>query len=852
MTPEELQEKQIKLEQVGTEEGRRAFLSRHRETMAAGRATDSSPVRRLVIEGVDRLTAALTHFHETKLAFNGGGRKHSLLPWIDILGGGDSDKQRAEGREIVSYLTMLELLDGIAQRVPFRVVANGIAGRLQDEARFKRFKKESPGLYNYRAEKLRHTSSKRHARYAMNQSMSYADIDDADLQMTAKEKLYIGIKLIELAIDSTGMFTIETLLKGGGKRPAATRTDKFLLCTPETLTWLNTRVDAMQLLFPTIYPMVEEPLPWGPENRGGFRYRLRAKFPLVRRVSKQTRLDIEASVTPVLYDALNNLQNTRWTINTVVLDVMEELRDTFQGGVAKLPSFTPFVMPAKPPTFATMDEEAQRLWRRKASAEIAEERLRQGATTKAMETMRVARDLADYEAIYFPWSLDFRGRVYPLSSYLHPQGEDQCRGLLTFADEKPLGEKGAYWLAIHGANTLDELDGRKASSMTYAERIEWIEGMETKLRQVAKDPLADLWWTETENPFQFLAFADEWVTYLDSGEGEAFLSRLPVLMDGSCNGAQHYAALLRDSSGGASVNLTDSGRPMDLYANVAEAVAAQIQSDAIAGDEMAILWNKLGLTSRKLVKRPVMTYLYGSRQYGFRLQLADVIKKDTKLALRAEGFGTRTIVSMQGGEREIDNLNKACTYFANVLLDSMRVVVASAAEGMEWLQDRARRIASTNGAVEWVVPVTGMLVRQEYVEHVRKQVHTMMHGKLTWPSYWVPTAKVTKRRQVNGVAPNMIHSLDAAHLMLMTNQSVECGVTSLFVIHDSFGTHAGDTEVMRMATRSTFVRLYHDDVAADLEAQLVAQIADTDDLPAMPLKGSLDLSLVLDSPYFFS
>ena len=41
--------------------------------------------------------------------------------------------------------------------------------------------------------------------------------------------------------------------------------------------------------------------------------------------------------------------------------------------------------------------------------------------------------------------------------------------------------------------------------------------------------------------------------------------RLPVHMDGSCNGLQHYAALGRDEAGGRAVNLLPSDAPQDVY-----------------------------------------------------------------------------------------------------------------------------------------------------------------------------------------------------------------------------------------------------------------------------------------------
>lgn len=50
-----------------------------------------------------------------------------------------------------------------------------------------------------------------------------------------------------------------------------------------------------------------------------------------------------------------------------------------------------------------------------------------------------------------------------------------------------------------------------------------------------------------------------------SGNPSTYMSHLPVHMDGSCNGLQHYAALGRDEAGGKAVNLLPSDKPQDVY-----------------------------------------------------------------------------------------------------------------------------------------------------------------------------------------------------------------------------------------------------------------------------------------------
>ena len=103
---------------------------------------------------------------------------------------------------------------------------------------------------------------------------------------------------------------------------------------------------------------------------------------------------------------------------------------------------------------------------------------------------------------------------------------------------------------------------------------------------IAKDPLADLWWAkEASSPFQFLAFCFEWAGWIEHGDG--FVSNLPISADGSCNGLQHFAAMLRSTTTGKEVNLVPNDDPQDIYQKVADKVTDMLKD---MDDPLAKLW----------------------------------------------------------------------------------------------------------------------------------------------------------------------------------------------------------------------------------------------------------------------
>lgn len=177
--------------------------------------------------------------------------------------------------------------------------------------------------------------------------------------------------------------------------------------------------------------------------------------------------------------------------------------------------------------------------------------------------MQVAIDLRNAEAIYYPHNVDFRGRAYTMHPHLNHLGADNCRGLLLFADAKPLGAEGLRWLFIQAANSFAQ---GGVDKFTLPKREEWARSKLDLILDSANKPLeGERFWLNAEDAWQFLAACFEIRDALASGDPEKFPSRLPCHQDGSCNGLQHYAALGRDELGGRAVNVLPGEKPADVY-----------------------------------------------------------------------------------------------------------------------------------------------------------------------------------------------------------------------------------------------------------------------------------------------
>ena len=536
---------------------------------------------------------------------------------------------------------------------------------------------------------------------------------------------------------------------------------------------------------------------------------------------------LDDPVPDVVLAAINHVQQTSWRINQFNLEVVTE---AYLGHhpVRTLPRAYNLDLPAR-----YSDADWAKMSKDEQSDHIAERREIHGDNARSLgkresllRQLTLADRFVDRDIIYFPHALDFRGRMYPLPSDLHPQSDDLGRSLLMFAEGQPIGDEGREHLARHVANMWG-LDKEP-----FDEKFRWVVDHETQIRESISDPFKSDWWQSAEEPFQFLAAAREWALLLEAKSSREFLTHLPVHVDGTCNGLQHLSAMGLDPVGAFATNLTAHPDRQDIYQIVADKVRAVVEKDASRGVAEAIAWQ--GRVNRKVCKRAVMTVPYGVTAIGMRDQL---LKHKDKLV---PGQLDKSL------GRPTQNAN----YLRDVLVAAIAETVVAARELMDWFQVVAHDRSIVNAPVEWTAP-SGFKVRQAYHKMAMTQVRTLIgNGPVNKKQYrthlWHEddTLGINTRKQVQSVAPNVIHSFDAAHLALAVAAAADEGVNAFSIVHDSFGCHAGQIETMGRILRETFVSIYETDWLKALAAEFGASY--------VPQRGDFDIQQVLNAPYFFA
>jgi len=825
-------EEQIRLEEETREQGAIRYRKRTEKDIKRGTETDTAYGSRLVAGLTQKVAQGVREFLE--VADSGkAGRRHASVKYLRLV-----------TPEKVAYLGLKVVLNSISKERRLAKAMIEIATAIEDEVRFAVLREADKRYFDkVLAEGVKKRNSYHNKKYYLVYAMNRRDVPWEN--WPEFDKMRIGEKVLDIIMQTVG------LVEKVSKSEANGTTTMYLKANAETLEWIKERNSIMEVMSHTCEPMVVPPKPWTTPFDGGYLTANIAPKTLVKTRNRAYLNQLEDVDMPIVYDAINAMQNTAWVINRRVLRVMEQLWDS---GVELdiLPRKEDYPLPQFPADGDT-NPASKKAWKAEAARihrkniEVASKRLHFDIS------LTTARKFSKYEAIYFPYQVDFRGRVYAIPAF-NPQGTDYIKGLLRFQEQKPLGEEGWKWLAIHGANCAG------VDKVPFEDRVEWVLNHEAEILACAEDPLAYKWWMDQDSPWQFLAFCFEWKGYCTFGED--YRCGLPVALDGSCSGLQHFSAMLRDEVGGGAVNLIPADRPQDIYQRVADKVVEELKFLAKEGTEddfemvtlddgteqqkvkrgtrnLARQWLQFGVT-RKVTKRSVMTLAYGSREYGFRDQLMEDIIVPAKNAGKDFPF-------------DGDGFS-AAGFMAKLIWNAVQQVVVKAAEAMEWLKSAARLVASEGLPVRWVTPA-GFPVLQDYRDTKSRQVQTFVNGSKITLSLSEEVDAINKTGMANAISPNFVHSCDSAHLKVTVCRAVDKGIKSFALIHDSFGTLPADTPDLFMTIRESFVEMYGEvDVLARFADQIRDQLTEEnrEKLPELPKVGTLELESILESRYCFA
>jgi len=202
----------------------------------------------------------------------------------------------------------------------------------------------------------------------------------------------------------------------------------------------------------------------------------------------------------------------------------------------------------------------------------------------------------------------------------------------------------------------------------------------------------------------------------------------------------------------------------------------------------------------------------------------------------------------------------------------------------DYILNIAKLLSKAKLPISWSTP-SGLTITQSYL---KSEVHkaSIRSGKSGNSPKTLVLRKVNRekpnfRKQNQAIIPNVIHSLDASHLINLINKAKFNGIKNVLSIHDCFGTHPNKMGLLKELVISEFIKLYTtEDFLSKFNKQILKSLVDNnykiyyqnnknvddsskstkyiliDDkkvfIPNLPKKGKLNLDLMTNSKNFIT
>ena len=407
---------------------------------------------------------------------------------------------------------------------------------------------------------------------------------------------------------------------------------------------------------------------------------------------------------------------------------------------------------------------------------------------------------------YLNTHADWRGRIYTHSFYLTYQGSELSSALLRFWKGESLTDIGLKIFLAYGASLYSSSNNIKSEE----KRIEWITENKINILSLNKEFIL-----ASDSPISFTAFCLEMIKLEKNRKVEI---NMPVFIDATCSGIQHISALIGDRELASKVNLilnpTKSEKPEDLYLSLVDPINKAINDFGKEHPDYRSL-SELHLT-RKILKQPIMTLNYNVSVFGMKEQLFNKLKvenfsesnntiKDGSSSISK--IKNIKIIGHTKDNKEIILTNRDLIQISMIIKDIIFIEYPALKKVYDYFIEIAILMKKLDLSIQWVTP-TGAVITQKYTKKEKTKLTIRSNRKTKSLVLYRQTKRIDHSKQIDGIIPNVIHSLDSSHIINVINESSKNINFSILTVHDCFGTHPNHIQALFFYLKEEFIKLY--------------------------------------------
>lgn len=125
----------------------------------------------------------------------------------------------------------------------------------------------------------------------------------------------------------------------------------------------------------------------------------------------------------------------------------------------------------------------------------------------------------------------------------------------------------------------------------------------------------------------------------------------------------------------------------------------------------------------------------------------------------------------------------------------------------DYFINMAKFLNKLNMPITWITPA-GLKITQNYNESLQRKIAISLGGKSKKMVLKEWLNSMDKKKQTSAIIPNIIHSLDASHIMQIIDINLKTNNYPIITVHDCFGTHPNNLKAVSNIVKLEFIKLY--------------------------------------------
>ena len=304
---------------------------------------------------------------------------------------------------------------------------------------------------------------------------------------------------------------------------------------------------------------------------------------------------------------------------------------------------------------------------------------------------------------------------------------------------------------------------------------------------------------KADSKFVFAAFC---LVIRNINKDPSYKVRLPIFLDATCSGIQHLATLLKDLELAYEVNLipkeNEEEKVQDIYASLTDHVNLRINELSKIDKKYEKLEN-IKLT-RDILKPSFMTKTYNVTMFGIinqlKSKLPKIKKQNTTFYIVKDSYCNDIILS----HNDLVLIAKIVNSILFEKYESLKLIY-------DYFISVSKILVKVGIPLTWITP-SGIILTQNYLLSKITKTSISVGGKAKTIVLREWTKKVDTRKQTQAIIPNIIHSLDSAHIQKLIEKAISIDFSPVLTIHDCFGSLPNKIELLEFLVKLEFINLY--------------------------------------------